>query len=124
MTLGDLLRDTASRYPDNIALIRDNRTWTYSEFLQEVQALGNHLRGLGIGKGDHVALMLPNGPEFPVSYFAVVSLGAVAVTLNIQSTAHELKHLLGDSDAVALITAATTVGVSRRSGRSSRSAGT
>jgi len=106
MTLGDLLRDAVERYPAHTALIHESRTWTYGEFEGAVRALGHHLRGLGIGKGDHVALMLPNCPEFVIAYFAIVNLGAVAVTLNAQSTAHELKHLLGDSDALAFITTA------------------
>jgi long-chain acyl-CoA synthetase len=71
-----------------------------------VNSLANHLKALGIGKGDKVALMLPNTPEFPIAYFACQKLGAVAVTLNVMSTSHELRYLLDNSDAKALFTAA------------------
>jgi len=50
--------------------------------------------------------MLPNTPEFPIAYFACQKLGAVAVTLNVMSTSHELRYLLDNSDAKALFTAA------------------
>jgi long-chain acyl-CoA synthetase len=48
--------------------------------------------------------MLPNCPEFVISYFAVQKIGAVAVTINILSTSYELRHLIGNSDAKCLIT--------------------
>ena len=48
--------------------------------------------------------MLPNCPEFVISYFAVQKIGAVAVTVNILSTSYELRHLLGNSDTKCLIT--------------------
>ncbi len=55
-------------------------------------------------KGDKVALMLPNIPEFVYCYFAVVQSGAVAILLNTSSTPYELSHLLNDSDAKIFIT--------------------
>jgi long-chain acyl-CoA synthetase len=71
-----------------------------------VNSLANHLKSIGIGRGDKAALMLPNTPEFPITYFACQKLGAVAVTLNVMSTAYELQYLLDNSDAKALVTSA------------------
>lgn len=62
---------------------------------------------MGMKKGDKVALMLPNIPEFVFSYFAVVHSGAVAVLLNTSSTPSELAYLLNNSDAKILITQAS-----------------
>lgn len=107
MNLGRMLEETCRRSPDREAVIHENTRLTYRELNRDVNALANHLTSLGIKKGDKVALMLVNCPEFVISYFAIVRIGAVAVTLNAMSTAYELQHLLADSDSRALITAAT-----------------
>jgi long-chain acyl-CoA synthetase len=104
MSLGEMLSQSAGKYAANTAFIHGERRITYRELEQAACALGNHLRAEGLGKGDKVALMLPNVPEFAIAYFGIQKIGAVAVTLNVQSTPYELKHLLGNSDAKALIT--------------------
>ncbi len=107
MSLGNMLAESAEQYAGNIAVIHGDRKITYRELDRAACSLGNHLRSLGIGKGDKIALMLPNCPEFVISYFAVQKIGGVAVTLNVQSTPYELKHLLGNSDTRCLITQET-----------------
>jgi long-chain acyl-CoA synthetase len=72
-----------------------------------VHAAAQTLKGMGIEKGDKVAIMLPNIPEFVYYYFAVVQSGAVAVLLNTSSTPAELCHLLNNSDTKILITQAS-----------------
>ena len=104
MNLGRMLEESCRQYPDHVAVIYENLKLTYTELNRDVNALGNHLKSLGIQKGDKVALMLPNCPEFVISYFAILKIGAVVVTLNAMSTAYELHYLLGNSDAKALIT--------------------
>ena len=104
MSLGKMLEESAGRYAERVALVHGERRITYGELNRAACALGNHLRLLGLGKGDKVAIMLPNCPEFVIAYFAVQKIGGVAVTLNVQSTPYELRHLLGNSDAQCLIT--------------------
>ena len=104
MSLGNMLAESAGRFAENIAIIHGERRITYRELNRAACALGNHLRSLGLGKGDKVALMLPNCPEFVIAYFAVQKIGGIAVTLNVQSTPYELTHLLGNSDSRCLIT--------------------
>ncbi|MGA2332857.1 MAG: AMP-binding protein [Syntrophales bacterium] len=99
-----MLEESAHRYPNNAATIYDGKSLTYETLHSAVNSLGNELRSMGIQKEDKVAIMLPNCPEFVISYFAVQKLGAVAVTVNILSTPYELRHLLGNSDAKCLIT--------------------
>ncbi len=106
MNLGQMLEESSRRFPDRVAVIHEKTRLTYGELNRDVNALGLHLQSLGIGKGDKVALMLGNCPEFVISYFAAVRIGAVAVTLNAMSTPYELRHLLSDSDAKVFITAA------------------
>jgi len=104
MSLGQMLEESCRRYADNVSIIYDGTYLTYEALNRAVDALGNGLRSMGIQKGDKVAIMLPNCPEFVMSYFAVQKIGAVAVTLNVLSTSYELRHLLGNSDARCLIT--------------------
>jgi long-chain acyl-CoA synthetase len=104
MSLGQMLAESAERFAENVAVIHGERRITYRELNRAACALANHLRSLGIGKGDKVALMLPNCPEFVIAYFGIQKIGGVAVTLNVQSTPYELTHLLGNSDSRCLIT--------------------
>lgn len=101
--LGQMLEETCRMHGDRLFIIHDKSRLTYSAFNAAVNALASHLQGLGIQKNDKVAVMLPNCPEFIIAYFAVVKIGAIAVTLNVLSTAFELRHLLSDSDAKVLI---------------------
>jgi long-chain acyl-CoA synthetase len=104
MSLGKMLTESTEHYPGNTAIIQGERRLTYQELNRAACALGNHLRSLGLGKGDKVALMLPNCAEFIIAYFGIQKMGGVAVTLNVQSTPYELLHLLGNSDTQCLIT--------------------
>jgi len=104
MNLGRMLAETTQRFPGNIAVIHEKCRMTYEELNGAANALARHFRGLGLDRGDKIALMLPNCPEFIISYFAAQKLGAVAVTLNVLSTPYELRHLLGNSDARLFIT--------------------
>ncbi|MGE5789921.1 MAG: long-chain-fatty-acid--CoA ligase [Syntrophaceae bacterium] len=108
MNLGKMFGDACRTYKDNTALVFENSRISFKELDGAVNSLANHLKSLGIGKGDKVALMLPNVPEFPITYFACQKLGAVAVTLNVMSTSYELQYLLDNSDSRILITAATS----------------
>jgi len=104
MSLGKMLAESAGTYAERVAVIHGDRRITYRELERAACALANHLRLLGLGRGDKVALMLPNCPEFIIAYFGIQKMGGVAVTLNVQSTSYELRHLLGNSDTRCLIT--------------------
>jgi long-chain acyl-CoA synthetase len=99
-----MLQETAERYPENTAIIYDGKRIFYKDLNRFVDALAYHLKGLGVNKGDKVAIMLSNCPEFIISYFAALRLGAVAVTLNVMTTSYELQHLIENSDSKVLIT--------------------
>jgi len=74
-----------------------------------VNAVAGLLGKSGISKGDKIAVMLPNVPEFVYSYFGILKTGAIVVPLNTSSTPYELTHLLNDSDARVLITLSSHV---------------
>jgi long-chain acyl-CoA synthetase len=104
MSLGKMLTESATKYAERVAVIHGERRITYRELERAACALASHLRSEGLGRGDKVALMLPNCPEFIIAYFGIQKMGGVAVTLNVQSTSYELRHLLENSDSKCLIT--------------------
>jgi long-chain acyl-CoA synthetase len=79
---------------DTVALISRNRPVTYGALRDQVAAMRGGLAGLGVGKGDRVALLCANGRFFVDTYLATVGLGAVAVPLNPTSPAPELEREL------------------------------
>jgi long-chain acyl-CoA synthetase len=110
MSLGRMLEESCREFPEHVALIQEKRRLTYTELNRAVNSLGNKLREADLQKGDNIAILLPNCPEFVISYFAVQKIGAVAVTLNTLSTPYELRHLLGNSNAKGLITTTNLTG--------------
>lgn len=106
-----MLEKSADQFSQNVALIHNGEYITYDELNRMVNSLGNHMNGLGLRKGDHIAIMLSNIPEFVITYFAIQKIGAVAITINALSTSYELRHLLGNSDAQMLV---TTLSLSKR----------
>ncbi len=104
INLALLLEESANKYADRTVLISDDKRVIYSQLNRNVNAVAHLLKQTGVVKGDKVALMLPNIPEFFYCYFAAVKLGAVAVPLNTSSTPYELNHLLENSDAKVLMT--------------------
>jgi long-chain acyl-CoA synthetase len=68
-----------------------------------VQKFAGALRSLGVQRGQHVALMLPNVPQFTLAYYACHYIGAPVVPLNVLLTGDEVAYHLDDSDAVALV---------------------
>jgi long-chain acyl-CoA synthetase len=104
MNLTRLIEDAAQNFAERPALISENQRISYDQLNRSINAVAHFLKQIGITKGDKVALMLPNIPEFVYCYFAAVKLGAVAVPLHTASTAFELSYLLENSDARVLIT--------------------
>ncbi|HYP40293.1 MAG TPA: long-chain fatty acid--CoA ligase [Chloroflexia bacterium] len=91
-------------FPNKVALIFEGKSFTYTQLDDMVNRAANALRGLGIERGDRVALLLPNIPEFVISYLAIQKIGAVAVSLNVMLKRDEIKFILDDSGSIALIT--------------------
>ena len=76
---------------------------TYGELFEAVLRMAAGLKEMGIQKGDRVLLMLPNIPHFPISYYAVLAVGAVVVPVNIMFKEREIAYQIEDSEAVAAI---------------------
>ncbi len=83
----------------------DVRRWTRAEFARDVAALAASLGGRGVRRGDAVALVLPNDPDFLLAWTALARLGAVAVCANPRSSRDELAYLCHHSGAVGAVVA-------------------
>jgi len=80
-----------------------SRRFTYYEIDQRANKVANSIRGLGIKKGDRVALLLMNGVEYYESFMALAKIGAISVPLNWRLVADELSYILKDAGAIAMI---------------------
>ncbi len=96
MNLSEMVDHFADNQPDHPAVVFEDKVISYAELLRSVNRLANALVKAGVQKGDRVALLLANRPEFVLGYFAAVRVGAVAVTLNPASTSYELSKYFAD----------------------------
>jgi long-chain acyl-CoA synthetase len=88
-----LLQSAVERYPNRVAIRYFRTSHTYQELLDQIKQTAGALRELGIGTGDRVMLVLPNCPEFAITWFALHWLGAEAVPANPLMSAAELTGL-------------------------------
>ena len=91
-------------FPEKIALIFEDKYFTYKQLDQLANRVANGLHGLGIKKGDRVALFLPNIPEFVISYLGILKIGAVTVSVNVMLKSAEVSYILSECAAKAIIT--------------------
>lgn len=101
--LWKFLEESARKYPAHTALLFFGRRLSYGELWEAVLRFANALEQLGVRKGDRVALMLPNCPQFVIAFYGALRIGAVVVGLNPLYTARELELMLNDSGSSTLI---------------------
>ncbi len=105
-TVTEALRRTAASHPDLVAVrtADDAISLTWSELLARVDAFAGGLAGLGVGRGDTVAIMLGNRPEFYVVDLAAVTIGATPFSIYATYPPSEIEFLCRDADARVAIT--------------------
>ena len=105
ITVGALLDDIASKYPNNEAIKYTEAPYrrTWQEFKQECDRVAKGLYSIGIRKGDKVAIWATNVPEWLITLFATAKIGAILVTVNTNYKVFEAEYLLRQSDSKALI---------------------
>jgi len=101
--LAELYESVADAVPDRLAIVTPARRLTYGELDERATRLAQHLRGAGVGAGDHVGLHLQNGTEYMEGMLAAFKLRAVPVNINYRYVERELEHLYGSLDLVALL---------------------
>jgi long-chain acyl-CoA synthetase len=107
-----LLENSAKKFSWRKCLISDNAAYSFHRLSRESSRLAFALKEkLGIKKGDRVAILMKNSPEFIIAFFAILKTGAVCVPLNIFLTFKELKYILKDCRTRLLISSSEFLNV-------------
>jgi len=101
--LSVLLQEVAEKHGEKPAIFFFGRILTFDQLNCLIDRFAAILHHLGIGKGDRVAIVLPNLPQYPIVHYAIMRLGAVIVPINPLYVERELKYQLNDSGAKAAI---------------------
>jgi fatty-acyl-CoA synthase len=112
-TIGDLLRRSARREPNKTALICGETVWTFSRMDIVANRLCRGLTGLGVGKGDRVAVLSRNSHAFAALRFALARIGAVLVPINFMLNPEEINFILANSGAKVLAAGADLIEAAR-----------
>jgi long-chain acyl-CoA synthetase len=102
-TLAGLVSDVAASNPTKTAIVFQDQPIPYAALNGMIELAANALAARGIGRGDRVAIMMPNIPQFVAAYYAVARLGGTVVPLNLLYKAEEVGYMLNDSGAKAII---------------------
>ena len=103
-TVPALLAELAEGHPEAQFVVGDGRRLRYPEFRAEARRFARGLHALGVRRGDKVAILMGNRPEWLIADFAVLALGAVMVSLNTWATRRELAWMLDHSETSVLVT--------------------
>lgn len=103
ISIHDMLRISTDRTPNSTAIIFRNNQITYRKLDDAVNRFGAALQGLGVGKGDRIALYLPNTPQFVISYFGALQVGAIIVACSPLYKDRELERIINDSNSRVLV---------------------
>ena len=98
-----LMEEAFSKHAGKVAYSFMGKELSFAEVDAQSRAFAAYLQGLGLQRGDRVALMMPNIPQYPVAVAAVLRAGYVVVNVNPLYTARELEHQLKDSGAKAIV---------------------
>jgi long-chain acyl-CoA synthetase len=105
VSLTHFLQESAESFPQNSAMVFAGRKFTYREVQEKVDSLAAALNALGVRKGEHVGLLLPNSPPFIIGYYAILKVGGIVVSLNPLSVEREILHFLKHAGIRTLIVA-------------------
>jgi long-chain acyl-CoA synthetase len=98
-----LMEESFTKYADRTAYSFMGKDVSYRETDKLSKAFAAYLQGLGLAKGDRVAVMMPNCPQYPIAVAAILRAGLILVNVNPLYTPRELEHQLKDSGAKAIV---------------------
>jgi crotonobetaine/carnitine-CoA ligase len=112
-----ILERHATERPDELCAIgTDGQRWTWAQALEQARRSAASLASLGVRRGDHVLIFLPNGLDWLRAWWGVSTLGAVMVTVNVAYRGETLRHVCAESGATLIITDASLGGRLERLG--------
>jgi len=102
-SLVTLMQEGFTQFADRTAFSFMGKDLTYAELDAQSQAMAAYFQSLGLAKGDRIAIMMPNVPQYPIAVAAILRAGFVVVNVNPLYTPRELEHQLKDSGSVAMV---------------------
>src|ERR1035437_2347583 len=99
----EMMEESFKKFADLKAYSFLGKDQTYGQVDSLSQAFGAYLQGLGLAKGDRVAVMMPNVLQYPIAVAGILRAGLILVNVNPLYTARELEHQLKDSGAKAIV---------------------
>ncbi|MDQ1060729.1 long-chain acyl-CoA synthetase [Arthrobacter globiformis] len=102
-TLGELLSLSRERFANRVAMTFEGRTWSFQDLHRQAHALARLLINQGLTRGDRVAVVLPNRPEYVAAIFGIVLAGGIVVQVNCRYPAEEIRRILEDSGAAIVV---------------------
>jgi long-chain acyl-CoA synthetase len=103
ISMNDMFASSVKKYTTHTAVHFYGREFTYGELGKQAYAFASRLQDIGVKKGDRVAIMLPNCPQYVISYFGILRAGATVTQVNPMLVGKELQHILNDSNAETII---------------------
>jgi len=111
MPLDEILEKTARENPAKIALSCFENEISYAELNLLSAKFAAALKGLGVKKGDRVAIFLPNIPQYVIAYFGILKAGAILTAVSPMYREREVEHQLRDSETETIITLDTNFSI-------------
>lgn len=102
-SVSDMLQDSIAKYGDHTALYFYGKEISYKGLGQQAAAFASSLQQNSFEKGDRVALMLPNCPQFVIGYYGTLQAGGIVTQVNPMLVGKELEHILNDSDVETIV---------------------
>lgn len=103
MHLYGSLRSSARKNPEKTALVSGSRRISYRELVWAVEDFSSKMEAMGLTRGDRIGLLMKNGLEFVVTFYAAMKLGLIAVGLNVMFRKSELEYILKDCGARVVV---------------------
>ncbi|MHA6252216.1 long-chain-fatty-acid--CoA ligase [Oceanobacillus sp. CAU 1775] len=103
ISVPDMLMQTVQQYGENKAIHFYGREFSYIELAGQTAAFASVLQDEGFEKSDRVALMLPNCPQYVISYFGTLQAGGIVTQVNPMLVGNDLSHILSDSGAETIV---------------------
>jgi len=103
VNIGKFFTKSAESFPERLAICYGDRKWTYAEANKRINQLANGFRGLGLEKGNHVAILQFNSPHTIETIFACFKAGLCAVPINFRLHPAEYSYIIDHSDSLAVV---------------------
>lgn len=103
-SVAELWNERAQRFANKTFLYFRDRSWSYAELNRSAEKAAGLLQSCGAVRGEHIAVLIPNSPEFLYLWFGAMKGGFTAVTINTLLKAEELEYIIDDCDARILVT--------------------